>query len=90
MDLEFDALQQNETWTLVDLDPSQNVLSCKWVFRLKIGENGKIDRYKACLVANGMRQRDGIDVTETFVIVIKPTSVKIILSLTVTWGWELR
>lgn len=58
--------------------------------RKKLDENGNIDRFKAQLVANGMRQLDGFDVEETFAPVIKPPMVKIILSLVVTWGWKLR
>lgn len=51
---------------------------------------GNVEHFKARLVANGMQQVSGIDVTETFAPVIKPTSVKLILNFVVTWGWELR
>lgn len=87
MDDEISTLYQNNTWKtkLIDPDPSYNVLSCKWVFRWEMDENGNIDRLKARLVANGIRQLDRINVDEIFSSVIKPLTVKIIL----TCGWQL-
>lgn len=55
MDSEMLARWKTETWKLVTLEPRMNVLTCKWVFRQKLDELGKIDRFKARLVANGMR-----------------------------------
>lgn len=37
-----------------------------------------------------MGQLDGIDFWETFALVIKPTTIRLILSIAVTNGWELR
>jgi hypothetical protein len=35
MNTKFDALLQNQTWTLVPLESATNVIGCKWVFRIK-------------------------------------------------------
>ena len=87
---EFDALLRNGTWTLVPPSSSTNLVGYKWVFRIKHNSDGTINRYKACLVAKGFHQRPGIDYTETFSPVIKPTTIRIVLSLAVTNGWSLR
>jgi hypothetical protein len=50
MNVEFDALLHNGTWSLVAPSSHQNVLGCKWVFRVKQKANGSIKRYKARLV----------------------------------------
>jgi len=50
---EINALLKNKTWTLVPPSSSQNLVSCKWVFRVKHNPNGTIQRHKARLVAKG-------------------------------------
>ena len=53
MAAEFDALQQNGTWSLVPPRPNMNKVGCKWVYKLKHRANGSIERYKARPVAKG-------------------------------------
>ncbi|BBH07832.1 transposable element gene [Prunus dulcis] len=87
---ECDALVQNGTWELVPPDPTQNIVGCKWVFRIKRNSDGSIDRFKARLVAKGFHQRPGVDYLDTFSPVVKPTTVRVVLSLAVSRGWSLR
>ncbi|GKV25827.1 hypothetical protein SLEP1_g35210 [Rubroshorea leprosula] len=54
---EFSALVRQGTWQLVPPAPTQHLIGCKWVFRLKRTKNGTIDRHKARLVAKGFHQR---------------------------------
>ena len=53
MDDEFQALQRQGSWILVPPSPSQNLVGCKWVYKLKHNSDGSISRYKARLVAKG-------------------------------------
>lgn len=55
MDEEFSALQRNGTWHLVLAHGVQNIIDCKWVYKVKRKVDGSIDRYKARLVAKGFR-----------------------------------
>jgi hypothetical protein len=57
---------------------------------VKQNVDGSIDRYKACLVAKGFKQRLGIDYDDTFTPVIKPATIRLVLSLAVSQGWTLR
>ena len=41
--------------------PSENVVDCKWIFRIKYNPNGSVDRYKSLLFAKGFTQRVGLD-----------------------------
>jgi len=81
---EFNALLHNGTWDLVPPSSSTNLVGCKWVFRIKRNSDGAVDRYKARLVAKGFHQQPSIDYKETFSPVIKPTTIRIVLSLAVT------
>ncbi|XP_034217473.1 uncharacterized mitochondrial protein AtMg00820-like [Prunus dulcis] len=87
---ELNALIKNGTWSLVPYDPSMNVVGCKWVFRVKRKADGTIDRYKARLVAKGFHQQEGVDYTKTFSPVVKATTIRTVLSLVVSNGWEAR
>ncbi|GKV05087.1 hypothetical protein SLEP1_g17131 [Rubroshorea leprosula] len=84
MSEEFNALVSQGTWDLILLAPNQNVISYKWVFRVKRGKDGQVERYKARLVAKGFHQKPRSDYFETFSPVIKPTTIWIVLSIAVS------
>jgi hypothetical protein len=87
---EFDALQRQQTWSLVPPSSDQNVIGCRWVYKIKRNTDGSISRYKASLVAKGFHQQAGVDFAETFSPVVKPPTVRIILSLAAQNRWSLR
>ena len=90
MSEEYDALVRNGTWELVPPTDITNIVSCKWIFRIKRKSDGSIDKYKSRLVAKGFHQRPGVDYLETFSPVIKPTTVRLVLNIAVSNGWPLR
>ncbi|KAL4570881.1 hypothetical protein LXL04_026545 [Taraxacum kok-saghyz] len=87
---EFNALDRIKTWSLVPLSQAQNVVGCKWVYRTKYNPDGSVERLKARLVAKGFNQRPGIDYKETFSPVLKPATLRLILSLATSHNWSLR
>ncbi|KAH9801347.1 retrovirus-related pol polyprotein from transposon RE1 [Citrus sinensis] len=90
MQIEYNALMENQTWTLVPASQATKIVGCKWVFRIKYNADGSVSKYKAWLVAKGFHQTPGIDYFETFSSVVKQSTVRIILSLTVMKGWKIR
>ncbi|KAD3067191.1 hypothetical protein E3N88_35071 [Mikania micrantha] len=81
---------RNDTWSLVPRVPDSNIVDCKWVYKIKRDQTGKITRYKARLVAKGYHQQPGIDYQETFSPVVKATTIRVVLSLAVSQKWQLR
>lgn len=87
---EFDTVLANGTWFLCPRPQHQHVIYNKWVYKIKQKQDGSIDRYKARLVSKGFDQEDGIDFTETFNPVIKPSTIWVIIAFAVQFNWSVR
>jgi hypothetical protein len=90
MNIEFTALLKNGTWNLVPPKSHTNVVGCKWVFHIKQNADGSLARYKTRLVAKGFHQQQGLNYGDTFSHVIKPITIRTILSLAVASNWNIR
>jgi histone deacetylase 1/2 len=89
MDAKYQTLVDNKTRHLVPRPKGENIIGCKWVFNIKKKSDGSIDRYKGRLVAKGYKQRYGIDYEDTFIPVVKASTIHLILSLAVSKDWCL-
>lgn len=91
MDEEMGSLLENGTWKLVDKASAGHprLVDNKWVYKVKYGADGDVERFKARLVARGFTQRHGVDYDETFSAVVKYTSVRLILSIAAAEGMQL-
>jgi Reverse transcriptase (RNA-dependent DNA polymerase) len=87
---EINALARNKTWILIPPPSHPNIVGCKWVYRIKKNVDGSIARYKARLVAKGFTQEEGVDYFETFSPVVRPTTIRLVISIAVQHGWSLR
>lgn len=79
-DAEYESLTENNTWELVELPEERKAIACKWVFRVKYDQQGKVDRFKGRLVAKGFSQKYGIDYDETYSPVVRFTSIRVLLA----------
>lgn len=50
----------------------------------------RILKHKARLVAKGFQQTTGIDFGETFSLVMQTTTIRVVLTIAVTYNWEVR
>jgi len=66
------------------------LVDCKWDYKIKFKVDGSILKHKARLVAKGFQQVAGVDYTETFSLVVKPTTIHITLSIVVTFNWDVK
>nr|GEU61630.1 ribonuclease H-like domain-containing protein [Tanacetum cinerariifolium] len=80
---EYIALVKNGTWILVPRPTDANLVWSMWLFKHKFHGDGTLSRYKARIVANGSSQQLGVDFNETFSSVVKPVTIRTVLSLAI-------
>ena len=87
---EITSIIKNKTWDLVDLPSGAKAIGLKWVFKIKKNSDGSINKFKARLVAKEYIQRHGVDYEEVFAPVARIETVRFILALAASNGWEVH
>jgi hypothetical protein len=85
---EIDALNENDTWQLVQLPKGRKAIGCVWVYKVKLNSDNTIERFKARLCAQGFSQIEHVDYEETFATVAQIKSLRIIIALSAHCGWH--
>ena len=78
---ELHQFVQNDVWELVPRLKGVNVIETKWIFKNKSDEHGTIIRNKSRLVAQRYTQVERIDFDETFALVARLESIRILLAI---------
>nr|GEV63068.1 hypothetical protein [Tanacetum cinerariifolium] len=72
--------KMQKVWVLVDLAKGKRAIGLKWVFRIKKDERGIFVKNKACIVAQGHTQEEGIDYEEVFAPVAMIEAIRLFLA----------
>ncbi|MCO5602991.1 hypothetical protein L7F22_057133 [Adiantum nelumboides] len=86
MNEEMDALYGNETWELVPLPKGKMLIGCRWVYKVKHNSDGSVSTYKVRIVAKGYAQTYGIDYDETFSLVTKMATIRVVITAAAAKG----
>ena len=78
---EYQSIMKNDVWEVVPRLEGKSVVTSKWIFKIKHGEYGSVEKHKAKFVARGFSQKEGIDYDETFVPVARYTSIRTIIAI---------
>ncbi|TYJ98295.1 gag-pol polyprotein [Cucumis melo var. makuwa] len=81
MQEELLQFKHNNVWTLVPKPDGANIIGTKWIFKNKTDESGSVVRNKACLVAQGYAQVEGVDFDETFAPVARLEAIRLLLRI---------
>ncbi|KAK9122098.1 hypothetical protein Syun_019715 [Stephania yunnanensis] len=88
MEEELNMIEKNQTWEIVKRPADRKVIGVKWVFRTKLNANGSINKHKARLVVQGYAQIDGVDFSDTFALVARLDTIKLLLAIAAQKGWK--
>lgn len=72
----------NNTWKIVDRPPEAKIIGNKTVLRKKYTSERKFGRTVTRVVAQGFSQRSGIDFHDTFALVARLGSLKVLVGMT--------
>jgi hypothetical protein len=87
---EYQFIIKNDVWEIVPRPKRKDVVSSKWLYKIKHVADGSIEKYKARSVARGFSQKEGIDYEETFAPVARYTSIRTIIALSAKMKWKLH
>ena len=89
MEEEISALDKNENWEKYDLPKGKKIVGCRWVYSIKYLTDGTIERYKARLAAQEYTQTYEVDYLETFSLVAKLHTIRVLFSIAANKDWPL-
>lgn len=72
------------------LPPNKELVSCKWILKLKRDADGNIVKHKARLVARGFTHTFGLDYTNTFSPVVKLITMLAVLTIAASRNWDIH
>jgi len=89
MEEELSMIQKNNTWTLVDRPEGRKVIGVKWIYRTKLNADTSINKHKARLVVKGYAQIFGVDYSDTFALVARLDTIRLLLAILAQKGWKV-
>ena len=66
MQNELDSIHKKGTVDIIPLPKDRKPLPCKCVYKYKYTSDSVLPKYKACIVAKGFKQEQGVDFDEIF------------------------
>eukprot|EP00253_Pinus_taeda_P002870 PITA_02870 len=81
MNEEYESIIQNDVWEVGPRPQGKYVATSKWLFKIKHGADGSIEKYKARFVARGLSQKEGIDYDEIFARASLYTTIRSVVAL---------
>jgi hypothetical protein len=90
VDYEISQLEKLRAWEVVTPPRNANIIPCHFVLATKRGPEGEKLKLRARLVANGQRQKHGLDYSETFAPTTNMTTIRAVLSIAAHRDWEIH
>ena len=83
-------LRSYTVWIIKLLLQGRRPVECKWVFKIKYNEKGRIAHFKARLIAQGFSQFYKVDYQETFTPTVCRESLRMFLAIVALYNMKLH
>ena len=87
---ELAAMEKLEVFKIAEKPEGRKLMSTKYVFAVKEGPDGFVDRLKVRMVARGFSQVEGIDYFDTYSSVVSATTIRVVCAVIVKNGLKTR
>ena len=74
----------------MDLPPGCKPLGYNWIFKRKLKAGGSIEKYKARLVVKGYKQKEGVNYFDTYSLVTRITSIRMLVAIAALHNLEIH
>ena len=81
---------KDDVWDMVPRPKDKSVVTSKWLYNVKRGVDGSAEKFKARFAARGFSQKEGVDYDEIFAPVARYTTIRSIIALVASQGWNLH
>ena len=81
MQKDVDSIQKNNIWSYVQCPSDKNIITAKWIYKIKKDSEGRLVKLKAQVVARGFQLLEGADYFDTFAPVVRWTTIRVIIAL---------
>jgi hypothetical protein len=87
---EYQSIIKKDVWETVPRPRNKDVVSSKWICKIKHVVDGSIEKHKARFVSHGFSENEGIDYEEMFSLVVRYTYIRTIIALAAKIKWKLQ
>ena len=87
---EIESILHNHTWELVDLPSRNKTIGYKWIFKRRLKADCFVDKYKEHLVAKGYQQKEGLNYFDTYSLVSRITSIRMLIAIAALNNMEIH
>ena len=81
---------KNDVWDVVPRQKDKFVVTSKWIYKIKHGDDGSAEKFMARFVARDFSQKEGTVYDEIFAPVARYTTIHLIIALAASQGWNLH
>eukprot|EP00957_Ditylum_brightwellii_P190616 14510564-Ditylum_brightwellii.AAC.1 len=87
VDTELGTLTDMKSWIIVERGAEMNVLESTWAFKVTQFQNRTINNLKTCLCVQGDQQIEGVNIFDTYNLVVNFSTICLLLVMSIRLGW---